>query len=212
MQAVMNGWPESRKYCHQLPLDYWTYREEGSARNGLLFKGHRLIIPEKLHNRTLQTINEHHLGVKKMQKKTKESVFWPEITAYILQAAWSCKVCQMFSGSQQREIMFQHEVPQGLWEKIGAAFFEFESTNYLLIADYYSQFPIIRRMRSTMTNVTTHVKKHVFSEYSVSKTVMSDRAPQFSSKRFKAFADQYCSFHITSCPRYPQSNGMIEKC
>ena len=40
MQAVINGWSDTRSYCHPLLVDYWTYREEVSAENGLLFKGH----------------------------------------------------------------------------------------------------------------------------------------------------------------------------
>ena len=64
MHAVMNGWPESRTDCHPLLLDYWTYREI-SAENGLLFKGHRLIIPEMLCNRTLLTMHEDHFDVQK---------------------------------------------------------------------------------------------------------------------------------------------------
>ena len=72
------------------------------------------------------------------------------------------------------------EVPQGPLEKIKADFFESESTNYLLIADYYSQFPNIRRMGSTMTNATIDVMKQVFSVYSVLKIVVSDRGPIFS--------------------------------
>ena len=58
-----------------------------------------------------------------------------------------------------------------------ADFFELESTIYLLTADYYSQFLIIRRMKSTMTNVTIDVIKQVFSEYGVPKIVISDRGP-----------------------------------
>ena len=33
IQAVMNGWPESRKDCHPLLVDYWTYREGISSAN-----------------------------------------------------------------------------------------------------------------------------------------------------------------------------------
>lgn len=39
---------------------------------------------------------------------------------------------------------------------------------------------------------------------------MTDNGPQFASKEFEAFASQYCFDHITSSPRYPQSNGLIE--
>ena len=38
MQAVLNVWPGSRRYCHQLLLDYWTSREEISAENGLFIQ------------------------------------------------------------------------------------------------------------------------------------------------------------------------------
>ena len=62
MHVVANGWPEVRKHCHPFLLDYWTYREEISAENGLLFEGHRLIVPETLRNRVLQTIHEGHFG------------------------------------------------------------------------------------------------------------------------------------------------------
>ena len=74
MQAVMNGWQKLRKDCHPLLLDYWTYREKISAENGLLFRGHRLIIPKKLHNRTPQTIHGGDFGIEKMQLRVKESV------------------------------------------------------------------------------------------------------------------------------------------
>lgn len=74
MGLVANGWPESKKDCHPLLVDYWTYREEIRAENGgLLFKGHRLIVPEELRYKFLQTIHEDHFG--KMQVRAREAVF-----------------------------------------------------------------------------------------------------------------------------------------
>ena len=104
-----------------------------------------------------------------------------------------------------------HEVPQGPWEKLGVNFFEFQSTTYLLIADYYSRFPVIRKLQSITASATIAMLKEVFSEYGVPKTVMSDNGPPFSSKEVESFADKYCFDHITSSPRYPQSNGLIER-
>ena len=111
MQVVANGWPEVKKDCHPFPLDYWTYREEISAENVLLFKGHRLIVPEKLRDRVLQTIHESHFGFEKMQLRARQAVFWPGTTSDLLQTAQSCEACQTFSKSQQRETLLPHEVP-----------------------------------------------------------------------------------------------------
>ena len=79
---VANGRPELKKDCHQLLEDYWTYGEEIRAENGLLFKGHRLILPEKLRKIVLQTIHEGRFGFDKMQliMRAQEAVFWPGIT------------------------------------------------------------------------------------------------------------------------------------
>ena len=83
MQVVANGWPEVKTDCHPFLLDYGTYREEISSENGLLFKGHRLIVPEKLRDRVLQTIHEGHFGFEKMQLRAQEAVFWPGLITSI---------------------------------------------------------------------------------------------------------------------------------
>ena len=51
MHEVYHGWPKMCSDCHPLLLDYWNFRDEISLEEGLLFKGHRLIIPESLRGR-----------------------------------------------------------------------------------------------------------------------------------------------------------------
>ena len=96
-------------------------------------------------------------------------------------------------------------------EKLGIDFFEFQSTTYLLIADYHSRFPVARKVHGTTASTTTETLKQVFSEFGVPETVVTDNDPPFSSKEFASFANQYRFDHITSSPRYPQSNGFIER-
>ena len=108
------------------------------------------IIPKKLQNRNSSKPSmEATLVLKRCSWGPSSLAFWPKITEEILQTGQSWKVYQTFSGNLQRENLMPLEVPEGSWEKIGADFFEFESTNYLQIAHYYSWFPIIRRMKST---------------------------------------------------------------
>ena len=176
-----------------------------------MFKGNRLIVPKKLHDRVLQTIHEGDFGFEKMLLRAQEAVFWPGITSNLLPTAQSCEVCQTFSRSQQRETLLPHEVRQGPWEKLGIDFFEFQSTTYLLIEDFYSRFPVVRKVSSTTASATTEALKRVFSEFGVPQTVMTDNGPPVLVKEFAAFANQYRFHHITSSPRYPQSNGFIER-
>ena len=43
------------------------------------------------------------------------------------------------------------------------------------------------------------------------ETVRSDNGPQYLSKEFARFASSYEFKHITSSPRFPQSNGQVER-
>ena len=77
---VYHGWPKVCSDCHPLLLDYWNFRDQISLEDGLLFKGHRLIIPESLRGKALQMIYEGHYGVEKSVLRARETVFWPRIT------------------------------------------------------------------------------------------------------------------------------------
>ena len=211
MHEVYHGWPQVRSDCHPLLLDYWNFRDEISLEDGLLFKGHRLIIPESLRKESLKTIHEGHYGIEKSLLRAREAVFWPRITQDISREVASCQTCQVYAKSQPRETLQQHEIPAQPWTKLGADLFELQSTHYLLVADYYSRFPVIRRLSGLSTQSVINQLKSIFSEYGIPATVMSDNGPQFASEEFKEFCGQYKFQHITSSPRYAQSNGYIER-
>ena len=51
----------------------------------------------------------------------------------------------------------------------------------------------------------------IFVEHGIPSNVTSDNGPQFSAETFARFAKQWNFVHITSSPRYPRSNGFIER-
>ena len=48
------------------------------------------------------------------------------------------------------------------------------------------------------------------SRHGIPEVVHSDNGPEFSSLEFQQFAKQYQFQHVTSSPRFPQSNGLVE--
>lgn len=53
------------------------------------------------------------------------------------------------------------------------------------------------------------MKPH-FARYGIPEICISDNAMQFASSEFKEFAQIYDFKHLTSSPRYPQSNGFVK--
>lgn len=81
------------------------------------------------------------------------------------------------------------------------------------MTDYFSRYPEIARLQSLTTQaVVTHCKS-IFSRHGIPEVVVSDNGPQFSrvaTSAFSTFARENGFKHVTSSPRYPQSNGLAE--
>ena len=90
-RTVHKGWPQSKKDCLKQLLDFWSFRQEMSEEDGLLYKNQRLIVP---HSRRLETLKVLHLGqyaVDKIQLRALKTVYWPGINKDILKQHQSCK-------------------------------------------------------------------------------------------------------------------------
>ena len=52
--------------------------------------------------------------------------------------------------------------------------------------------------------------KSTFARYGIPDEVVSDNGPQFSSRKFKQFAESWEFKHTTTSPKHPQANGQVE--
>ena len=212
-EVIINGWPEKR---HQIakPLQaYWPFRDELSIEDGLIMKGDRIMIPESQKTQILQTIHQGHQGITKSQLRAKAAVFWININRDIENDIKQCPVCQEYTKSNPPEPLMPHEIPTRSWQVVGTDLFFLDGDEYLLIADYYSKFQFVRKIpkgKSTSGTVINMLKE-VFAEHGIPETIISDNGPQYSSHIFQQFAQGWNFKHITSSPRYAQSNGFIER-
>ena len=124
-----------------------------------------------------------------------------------LQQPRNCQATQSTRYSQQQEGLSQYEVPAGPWKRLAIDYFKWNQQRYLLIADYYSRFPIIRSVSTMSAAHLVTVLKTIFSEYGLPEELVSDQGTQFTSG---SFAEEYNIKITHSRPRYPQSNGFIE--
>ena len=211
-ETIVTGWPETIKELPTRIRSYWSFRDELSVEDGILLKGTRVIIPESMQSFILDRLHYGHLGIEKTRLRAKDSVYWININRDIETTVKSCRICQEHQPAQQHETLLPHEVPSRPWEVVGTDMFFFNDADWLIIADYYSKFPIVRKMpRPCLSSSVVSVTKQIFSETGVPSRVVSDNGPHFASACYAELSKKMAFRHVTSSPRYPRSNGFIER-
>lgn len=122
----------------------------------------------------------------------------------------NCYTCNVYRNNNTKEEPIPHEIFDLPWYKVGMDMYEFENHHYILIVDYYSKYIEIALCKNTSSSEVITKVKSIFARHGIPSVVVSDNGPQFSSTMFKEFSLSYDFKHVTSSPRYPQSNGEAE--
>ena len=81
---------------------------------------------------------------------------------------------------------------------------------FFVLVDYYSKYFELTQLKDrTSASVINCLKQHM-SRHGIPKVLHSANGPEFSSLEFQRFAKQYQFQHVTSSPRFLQSNGLVE--
>ena len=97
----------------------------------------------------------------------------------------ACPTCQQWCP--------QEPVPGQPWQHLGADFMTFNGSEYLVVVDYYSKMPIVRKMPIFQCNAAkaTPMLKELFAEHGIPESLHTDNGPQPSSSALSAmFADE----------------------
>ena len=108
------------------------------------------------------------------------------------------------------EPMISSEVPTRPWSVIEADLASYQGKTYLVIQDYYSKYPEIKKLRRITSAAVIKSLKKVFSQHGIPDILRSDNGRQFTSYEFQEFAKTYGFKWISSSPEYQQSNGQAE--
>ena len=206
---VKEGWPEKHKLPEVLK-PYWSVRDDFTIYDGLLLKGTRLYIPVSMRLDILNKIHEGHQGINKCRERAKQSVFWIGLSKQIEDLVNNCRKCAKFR-SDQAEPLITSDFPNRPWQTVGTDLFDYKGNQYLLLVDYFSRYIEIAKLTSTTSAAIVNHMKSIFARHGIPDTLRSDNGPQYASETFAKFADEYGFTHITSSPKYSQSNGEAEK-
>lgn len=103
-----------------------------------------------------------------------------------------------------------HPVPHRPYYKVGTDLFDCDGKSYIVVTDYFSNFPEVGVLQSTSSKAVISYLNTVFARHGIPCELFSDNGPQFSSCEFADFAKEWKFQHTTSSPAYLKSNGLAE--
>ena len=184
--------------------------DEMSVEQGLLLLGSRIVIPSLLRAEILERIHMGNLGIHKCRETARRNVWWPRMSSQIADMVRACRKCHR-NRPEHSEPLMPLEFPERPWERIGTDLFHWHNSEYLIAVDYHSRFFEVAKFQRTDSESIIEQVKSFFARHGILEVVMSDNGPQYAGETFRQFADKYGFIHVTSSPRYPQSNGKAER-
>ena len=95
--------------------------------------------------------------------------------------------------------MIASELPAYPWQKVGTGLFQLKGATYLLVDDYFSRYPEVKRLTSTTSSSSSITAlKSIFARFQIPEVVISDNGLQYASQEFKQFNCQKLFFQSYS--------------
>ncbi|UYV82094.1 K02A2.6-like [Cordylochernes scorpioides] len=196
----MSGWPKNKREVDPELRGYWQFQEDLTYQNGLLLRGQRILIPKTLRKDILEKLHQGHFGINKCRSRAKES---DGFVVYKM----------LEERKPKHEPLMPSEFPIRPWQKVGMDLFYLNGRWYLIVCDYYSRYPEISLLQNLTAQEVIGRLKSIFARHGTPEAVRSDNGPQFQKvlgSEFSKFSKEWSFKHITSSPKFPQSNGFIE--
>ena len=114
--VIMNGWPDEKQDLPAELTPYYSFRNEMSVQDGLIFKGQRVIAPFFMRPEMKTAIHSSHSGIDGCLKRAMGCLFWPGMTGDIKHFISTCETCCAYQSANQQETLQPHELPSRQWE------------------------------------------------------------------------------------------------
>lgn len=209
--VITNGWPDSRAQLPPIVSQYWPWKSELAVHNGIIYKGHKIIIPSSMRVEMLGKIHRSHQGADSNLRRARLVMFWPGMTSQIVETAQQCGLCALYKPQLSREPMLSHPIPNNPWELISQDLFKWSGKWYMVTVDHYSDWIEVDPLEND-TTATKIIEKtmHHFARFGVPFRLLTDNGPQYISYEFKKFAKTWGFEHVTRSPYHEQATGKAE--
>jgi len=96
-----------------------------------------------MRRKMLEKIHYSHVGADTCLRKARDDLFWPGMAKAVHDYISKCAICNEFQPQQQKEPLIPHDMPKLPWADVAVDLFTFDSDNYVVAVDYFSDFFVL---------------------------------------------------------------------
>ncbi|XP_051804922.1 uncharacterized protein K02A2.6-like [Acanthochromis polyacanthus] len=206
---------ETGKWPNPIPEELQPYHRcagELSTFDGLVLRGHRIVLPKAMVKRALQIGHETHQGVVRTKQYLRSKFYWPNMDLDVERLIRNCSACVLNQPLHEDQPLQPVELPPRPWTKIGIDLVGPIQNEYILtVIDYYSSFPEAVVISDISSKTVVKELTKIFARFGYPLQVVSDNGRQFVGQLFEDCLKTSGIKHIRASPYYPKSNGKIER-
>src|SRR3978361_628339 len=180
---------------------------------GIIFKGHRILIPRTLQAQILEELHHTHPGVTKMQKCALRYCYWKGIDRDIERKVRTCPACIQNQHDPAKAPLHHWEEPAENWQRIHIDYAgPFQGFYFLIVVDGKSKWAEVRILKEPPTsNTSIKLLSNVFATHGFPEVMVSDNATTFTSAQFRSYCRRNGIVQKLIAPGHPSTNGLAER-
>ncbi|KAK7912634.1 hypothetical protein WMY93_012845 [Mugilogobius chulae] len=94
IKMMQQGWPSDKRAIPPEIRPYFSFQDELSHQDGIVFKGERAVIPFSLQKDITSRLHSSHLGAEGCLRRARECVFWIGMNDHIKTHIARCSICR----------------------------------------------------------------------------------------------------------------------
>ena len=185
---------------------------EFSLEHGVLMRGHRVVIPNKLKNNVLLELHSGHFGIIKMKNLARGYCWWENIDKDIERLVSNCYECNINKNNPKKVEKHVWEPALEPFQRVHVDFAGlFLGKYFFVLIDSHTKWPEVFVVND-MTAKTVILKcEEVFTRFGYPNFLVSDNGPTFVSNEFKEYLKIHGIYHKLTAPYNPATNGQAER-
>ena len=202
----------NRKKCRKDLTSYVGVFRELSYVNGLVLRGSKIVVPEKLQGEVIGLAHEAHLGMDKTVALIRETMWFPKMHEKVCRYVESCRGCLAAISHTPPVPLQPNLLPEKPWQMLHADFKGPIGAKYYLhiIIDQYSKFPEVDVITSTKFQSLRPILDRIFSTHGIPDSLTTDNGSPYFSQELKNYSKEMGFKLDPVSPKDPQCNGFAE--